>query len=146
MTIGVVSNNAFTQPEHFAYTKIILQVLLDRFTRQLRIAIWIQQALLCRQHTAGAVYFNRTAFRSALCLHQDNPSGTARSLHATTPDCDLDSAGIALSSAHSRRRLLQSNRLPSLFPVKTASTSETVPAGAARCRLSSALRTYSPRR
>ena len=62
MAIGVVIDQAIVQPQHPVKTEIAVQPQFDIAARQLRIAVWVEQALLGGDDQTGAVAIERPAF------------------------------------------------------------------------------------
>ena len=61
--VGVVADDAAAEPEDVGRAEVIAEVLLDVGLGKLRVAIWVEQALLGGEQRAAAVDVDRAAFQ-----------------------------------------------------------------------------------
>jgi hypothetical protein len=62
MPVGVVTVNAFSQPENLFNTIIFPQVLTDLILREIRIAVFMEKTGSCCQSSSCAIEFDGPSF------------------------------------------------------------------------------------
>ena len=62
MAIGVVTDDAIAHPQHLRNAEVVLEVLLDLLARKVRVAVFIEQALLAGEEQALAIHLDGATF------------------------------------------------------------------------------------